>query len=294
MKPYYCYIQSLLLAFAVLMGAACSNDAPLLSEKDEEVSVTFQPRLSGDLNTRTLGDASHIDQIKVFVYENVGTLSHRFTYTGFWSDVQQNGVTLTLAKGRTYSLLFWAEDKYNTAYDITDEGQITVNYSGYTQGGFAKMEEMDAFYGTAAIIVGPNVSGIRNVSLTRPFAQLNFMDNVTTPVAGIHKSVVTFHNIPTAFNPFTGEVTQINGNDITFEFADFTNETMEVNGTNCSYVASNYLFAPTESTSSVSVTIVLQCGLGNSLTTRFLEFKNEKAIILEKNKKTNVVGALLP
>ena len=283
-----------MLAFAVLMGAACSNDAPLLSEEGEEVSVTFQPRLSGDLNTRAISDASHIDLISVFVYEDTGELSYRFTYTVAWNDVQQNGVTLTLAKGRTYSLLFWAENKDNTAYKMTDDGQITVNYNDYAQGGFAKMEEMDAFYGTSAIIVGPNVSGIRNVSLTRPFAQLNFMDNVKSPISGAHKAKVTFHNIPTKFNPFTGEVTQTNGNGITFEFANFTNETIEVDGNNCSYVASNYLFAPAESTISVSATILLQHETNNSLSTKHFEFKNEKAIILEKNKKTNVIGALLP
>lgn len=286
----YKYIIALILT---LIQTACSNDNCLSSADDEKVLMTFQPKLIGNLNTRAFGDELNIDLLKVFVYEGQETLSKALAYTVDWSTAQ-NGVTLTLVKGRSYKLLFWAEDKDNKAYQITNDGNITVDYTDYTQGGFAKMKEMDAFYGISSIIVGPQVSGIRNIILTRPFAQLNFMDNTTQPEVGIHKAMVTFQHIPTKFNPFTGEVTLTNDHDVTFEFTKFTDETMEVNGSDCYYVASNYLFVPVEGTITVSATIDLQRVTGTSLSTRTIEFKNEKAIMLEKNKKTNVVGGLLP
>ena len=285
------YITVLILTS--LIQTACSNDDSLSSVDDEKVLMTFQPELVGELNTRAFGDELSIDHLKVFAYEGQDTLSKAFTYIVDWSTAQ-NGITLTLIKGRSYKLLFWAECKDNKAYQITNNGNITVDYTEYTLGGFAKMKRMDAFYGTSSIIVGPHVSGVRSVSLTRPFAQLNFMDNAVPPVAGTHKATVTFHDIPVQFNPFTGKVTERSSNDITFEFADFTTETMEVNGSPCYYVASNYLFAPKASTTTVTATIHLQQKNGSSVSARSIEFKDEKAIILERNKKTNVVGSLMP
>lgn len=292
MMKTYKYITALILTLALF---ACSNDVSLLSEDGEQVSMTFHPQLAGDLHTRAFGDVLNIDQLRVFVFEGQERLSKIFTYTEDWETAQQYGITLNLVKGRSYRLLFWAEVAGNDVYHITQDGKVSVDYTDeYIKGGFAKMEKMDAFYGTSAIIVGPQVSGIRNVNLIRPFAQLNFMDNATQPIAGTHKAMVTFHDIPSQFNPFTGEVTQTNDKDVTFEFTNFTDETMEVNGSECFYVASNYLFAPVEGATTIPVTIHLQRKTGNALFTRAFDLKNEKAIILERNKKTNVVGSLMP
>lgn len=290
MMKTYKYITALILTLVLI---ACSNEDSLTSGDGEKISMTFQPDLVGDLHTRAFGDGLIIDQLRVFVYEGTEHLSKVFTYTEGWSTAQ-HGITLTLIKGRSYKLLFWAECKDNKAYQITNDGNITVDYNEYTLGGFAKMKRMDAFYGTSSIIVGPHVSGVRSVSLTRPFAQLNFMDNAVSPVAGTHKAMVTYHDIPVQFNPFTGKVTERSSNDITFEFADFTTETMEVNGSPCYYVASNYLFAPKAGTTTVTATIHLQQKNGSSVSARSIEFKDEKAIILERNKKTNIVGSLMP
>ena len=292
MMKTYKYITALILTLALF---ACSNDVSLLSEDGEQVSMTFHPQLAGDLHTRAFGDVLNIDRLRVFVYEGQERLSKIFTYTEDWETAQQYGIILNLVKGRSYRLLFWAEVEGNEVYHITQDGKVSVDYTdAYTQGGFDMMEKMDAFYGTSSIIVGPHVSGVRSVSLTRPFAQLNFMDNAVPPVAGTHKATVTFHDIPVQFNPFTGKVTERSSNDITFEFADFTTETMEVNGSPCYYVASNYLFAPKASTTTVTATIHLQQKNGSSVSARSIEFKDEKAIILERNKKTNVVGSLMP
>ena len=287
----YRYISSIMWTLAVIALSACSNDDHQPVGDGENVSVTFHPSLGGDAGTRTIGDATNISLLKVAVYEGTETLSKLFTHAEDWTIAQRDGVTLSLIKNSSYKILFWAEKEGNTAYTLTDDGKITANYTDYTNGGFAKMEEMDAFYATTAITVTPRNNEVQQIELSRPFAQLNFVDNTTIPEEG-HRTVVTFHNIPASFNPFTGEVSMTNDADISFTFTDFPDETLHAEGTDCHYVASNYLFAPSQNTTKVSATIKLYKS-GHTFHKTF-EFKDEKAITLERNKKTNIIGGLLP
>lgn len=288
MKPYQ-YIKGLILAFAILSLAACSNDDYLQLTDGENVSVTFRPTLGSELSTRTIGDAEGIDRMTVAVYEGSQILSKKFSFSEDWDIVQRNGITLTLIEGRSYKILFWAENSENSAYILTDDGKITVNYNDYINGGFAKMEEMDAFCGTSSIIVGSQkVENKGRIELSRPLAQINFADNTTQPEQGTHKTVVTFHSIPTSFNPFTGEV-EMSNTDVAFTFTDFPTETLSVDGSTYYYLSSNYLFAPqTGMITNMSATIDLQETDGTSI--KEIEVLE---ITLEKNKKTNVMGAIV-
>ncbi|MBO5015330.1 MAG: hypothetical protein J6C92_05900, partial [Bacteroidaceae bacterium] len=206
--------------------------------------------------------------------------------------VQQDGITLSLIEGRTYNIIFWAQDADNKAYRLTDDGKISVNYEDYQNGGFSKMEQLDAFYATATVTVGAQkVEDKGTIYLTRPLAQVNFADNTTKPIQGTHKAVVTFYGYPTSFDPFSGTVT-MSESDMSFIFKDFPEEeTLNINSSPYYYVASNYLFAPAEGTTSIEATLDLQQIDGTSINT--FEFRGEKAITLEKNKKTNVLGAIV-
>ena len=150
------------------------------------------------------------------------------------------------------------------------------------------MEEMDAFFGTSSITVGSQkVEDNGTITLSRPLAQLNFADNATQPETGTHKAFVTFHDIATAFNPFTGEV-EMSDMDKTFVFTDFPTETMSIDGSTYYYLSSNYLFAPQTGTVDISATIDLQNTDGTSIKTIELS-----EITLEKNKKTTVTGSIV-
>lgn len=290
MKPYQ-YIRILVLAFAVLSFSACYNDDNMLSGNGENVSVAFRPTLGDKFSTRAIGNAASIDQLVVAVYEGNQTLSKVFSCSEDWSVAQTNGITLTLIEGRSYKILFWAQDKENTAYTLTDDGKISVDYTRYLNGGFGKMEEMDGFYGISEITVGSQNNEDKEVALVRPFAQLNFADNATQPTSNTYKTVLTYHSIPTSFNPFDGTITMGN-NDVAFTFSDFpTNEHLEIDNTVHYYVSSNYLFAPAEGTTTIEATLNLQYLDGTSINT--FEFKGGKAITLEKNKKTNVFGNIV-
>ena len=299
MKAYN-HFKVLIFIFAILSFSGCSNNDYLLSEDGKNVSITFRTTLASELNTRAIGNAESINSLTVAVYEVSETLpeklTKRLTITEDWDrDInQRKEITLSLIKERRYKILFWAANKYNNAYTLTDDGQISVCYNNYTHGGFAEMEKMDAF----CHAVEGKINEIQNqeIKLTRPFAQLNFADKTTQPVQGTHKAVVTFHSIPTSFNPFTGEVTMTENenetDDIIFTFEDFpTDETLSVEGSTYYYLSSNYLFAPTDGTTTVSATIELQQTDGSTINK--FEFKEEKAITLKKNMKTNVYGNIV-
>ena len=287
----YRYIGYLFFAFAASIMSACT-DEDMLGQSGDSVNITFRPSLGGELNTRAIGDATGIDQLVVAVYEGNGTLSKTFSYSEDWNTVQQDGITLSLIEGRTYNIIFWAQDADNKAYSLTYDGKISVNYEEYLNDGFSQMEQLDAFYATATVTVGAQkVEDKGTIYLTRPLAQVNFADNTTKPVQETHKAVVTFHRFPSSFDPFSGMVT-MSESDMSFIFKDFPEEeTLNINSSPYYYVASNYLFAPAEGTTSIEATLDLQQIDGTSINT--FEFRGEKAITLEKNKKTNVLGAIV-
>lgn len=302
------YTKYIVLVCAALMSFACSHDELLQPTDSVKSSLTFHPTLGGALDTRAIGDATGIDQLIVGVYEGSGTLSKKLSYSDSWTNVQANGITLSLIEGRTYKLVFWAQHSSNTAYELTDDGQITVDYTDYLNGGFAKMEELDAFCATATVTVGASPNEQKTITLSRPLAQLNFADKTTQPDPAAHRSIVTFHSIPTALNPFTDAVTMTNaeddGDDLAFTFADYdhlqnngTVETLPVedeNGivSNYYYVSCNYLLAPATSTNS-KVAVTLEMQQPDGIPIQQFEFKDDKAIVIERNKKTNAFGALV-
>ena len=292
MKKYK-YITAIILVFALFSLSSCHKEEIISSEiGGDDVVVSFTPKLNGYIGTRAIGDASGIDVLRVVVYEvyeGSETINMKFELEKDWSDVNRDGISLSLLKGHTYKILFWAENSSNTAYSIQDNGIISVNYDDYKVGGFAMMEQMDAF---CAITEFPQNSAANNqskvIELLRPLAQLNFADNTTQPEQGTHKTVVTFHSIPTSLNPFTGEV-EMSGADKAFVFTDFpTEETLSVDGSTYYYLSSNYLFAPQTGTSNISATIDVQNADGTSIKTIELS-----EITLEKNMKTNVTGSIV-
>ena len=248
--------------------------------------VTFRPTISNTM-TRSIGDGSKINELVVGVYSGENLI---FTQEMQWDIAQSDGVNLTLIEGRTYNILFWAQCSGNSAYEVTDNG-ITVDYATYLNGGFAKMEELDAFCATATVEVGSQkIEDKGDISLSRPLAQVNFADDTTSPTQGSHKAVVTFTQVPTAFNPFTGTVTMsdasLSEDKRTFTFTDFPTEPLMVDGATYYYVTDNYFFAP----ASIGAKLDLQNADGTLIKTVELE---DGDIALDANKKTNVLGSIV-
>ena len=272
-------IAHITLTLALLAFFACSNDEFSSLDGSKEATVTFYPTLAEEAGTRTIGDATGIDSLTVAVYENGAKV---FSIDEDWIIAKRDGVSLTLIEGRTYNILFWAENSTNTAYELTDDGNITVNYDGYKDGGFVKMEQMDAFCGTSSVTVGAQKEESKQIELSRPLAQFNFADKATPPVTGTHQAVVTFANLPAEYNPFTGEITSTT--NATFTFTDFPTETLKIDNIDYYYLSSNYFFAP----GAIKATLNFKNVDGTGI--KQVELTD---IALEKNKKTNVLGTIV-
>lgn len=287
----YIYIKGILLVLVALMLTSCTDDDFGLLTDGEEKIVTFSPSISSNMASRSIGDAGEIDKLTVAVYEVVDSSNVKsFFQTCDWSVAKNNGISLTLIEGRTYNILFWAYDNDNTAYALTDDGNITINYEDYTAGGFFKMEQLDAFYAVAKVTIGTQkVENKGDISLVRPLAQVNFADNTTTPIVGSHKTLLTYNDYPKSFNPFSGSVVKC-GEPITFTFADYPVEVLKVDNVDYYYVSSNYFFAPASGNITVGATLDFQDMGGTTI--KRVELDND-AIKLEKNKKTNVLGSIV-
>ena len=283
-------LQILLALPFLMLAASCINEEQLPHQDSNIVEWTFHPNLDKEVPaTKSIGDAGKVDQLRAVVYkETAEGLSLESTVTESWAKVQKNGVSVKLENGKTYKLLFWAEDKDNTVYTFGNDGTVSADYTDYFNGGFAKMEELDAFCYTT--VIGPETpyDESQKVVLRRPLGQLNFVDK-TAADKGNDLVKVIFHGIPTTFNPFTGSVKSTDpideSDDITFTFADFPSEELYSEGISYNYLSCNYIFAPAEGKAEVSCTFEL-----NKAGSEFdeLEFKGKKAIIIEQRKKTNI------
>ncbi len=275
------------MTLAATLLSSCAIDDPVPSVDDgSEVYVIFKPALDASIQTRAIGDGEKIDELKVGVYDQNG--SHYHIETIEWERALSEGISLTLIEGRSYNLVFWAQNSDNSAYELTETGAVTVDYNDYLDGGFAKMEELDAFCATSSVTVtDQKITDKGTITLSRPLAQFNFADNTTQPVQGNHKAFVTFSSVPVSYDPTTGDVV-MSQNPVVFSFADFTSDKLVVDGVEYYYISNNYLLTPKEGLLSFGATLDLQNMDGTTI--REIELTD---VQIEKNKKTNVLGSIV-
>ena len=169
-------IFSLFAAASLLTLASCSgeNDIPATGDG---VSITVN--LPADLSRGTFGDGTDagdratLDNLQWSVFEVLdGGNTLRLVYSdqkaAFSASQTRETVELPLAKGKTYQVAFYADDKDNNFASYTD-GVINVDYANAASNQAAE----DAFVGYSQVftVKGPYNE---NVTLNRPFAQLNW------------------------------------------------------------------------------------------------------------------------
>ena len=294
MTTFYRIIRYVALLTALVSATSCLNEDLPKDRDGELIEFTFRPALYGGVDSKAIGDACSVDQLRVNVYQSDSQgLSQKESQTLAWSQVQKEGISLRLNGDKAYKIIFWAEDKDNTAYRIGADGTVSADYSRYLNAGFSSMEELDAFYATQDITPGQSETD-RKVVLKRPFAQLNFVDT-TRPEAGTHTAIVTYHSIPVSFNPFTGAVATTDAandsDDLKFTFTDFPDEVLYANGKEYHYVSCNYIFASSQGTSKVTCTVEFSKD-GKALSSH--EFKGSDALTVQQSKKLNMIDYLVP
>ena len=227
---------SMFAATGMLLAISCSNDELTAVQPADEVQVSFALGLEGGIGSRAISDGTGADKLVYAVYkvnaktgvselQNVeGSTNGQFVKPDFKSG---DNVSITLAKGQTYQVAFWAQDGDCNAYGTSDLTNVTVDYQGVNND-----ELRDAFYKTVEFTVSANKT--IDVVLKRPFAQINvgvYKSDWEAAVASgitIEKSSVTIKDAATSINLLTGAVGNQEDVEVNYSSELIPNEELKV------------------------------------------------------------------
>lgn len=198
----------LLVSACMLFATSCKKDELDESLYGGETKVTFSLGLEGEnVATKAISDGEKADKLIYAVFDENGTRISSI------EAVQETGVsfpknvTLTLAKGQTYQVAFWAQDNDCQAYTVdTETMNVAVSYDNAPNND----ETRDAFFAAETFTVdGDQEIG---VTMRRPFAQINVGATVADWNAAVASGVeistskVVINNAATSINLLTGAV----------------------------------------------------------------------------------------
>ena len=206
-------------AAGMLLATSCSNDELDVVQSGNEAQVTFSLGLEGGIATRAaISDGTGAKKLVYAVYklnadgtpvlQNVEGSNNegQFVDTEAFDGGLTETVSVTLAKGQTYQVAFWAQNPNCNAYTTTDLTNVEVSYNQATNNNDVR----DAFFKTVEFTVSGNQT--IDVELKRPFAQINVGVYKTDWEAAvksgieIEKSSVVIKDAATSINLLTGEV----------------------------------------------------------------------------------------
>ena len=205
-------------AVGMLLATSCSNDELDMVQSGNEAQVTFSLGLEGCIATRAISDGTGAKKLVYAVYkldENENPVLQKVVGSDgngqFVDEAAFDGgltetVSVTLAKGQTYQVAFWAQNPICNAYTTTDLTNVEVDYEDAANNNDVR----DAFFKTVEFTVNGNQT--IDVELKRPFAQINVgvteADWEAAVASGITvaQSSVVIKNAATSINLLTGEV----------------------------------------------------------------------------------------
>lgn len=171
MKKLLIYSSALLMAGL----ASCSQD-DYLARESADGNVTFKIQLQDKASTRAIGDGLSAVNLSYAVYDNTSSWAGpQFIAEGtarFDAQSLSTTLTLDLAKGQTYNIVFFASYGSNVYTFDAENKTVSVNYANMSTSSKFKYD-YDCFYTVENVEVGSSPV-MRQVTLTRPVAQLNW------------------------------------------------------------------------------------------------------------------------
>lgn len=219
----------LLVSACMLFATSCKKD-----ELDEslwgEAKVTFSLGLEGEnVATKSISDGKQADKLIYAVFDENGIRISSI------EAVEKTGVTfpttesITLAKGQTYKVAFWAQDNDCEAYTVnTSTMNVAVSYDNAPNND----ETRDAFFKTVEFTVTGSTS--IDVEMKRPFAQINVgvtkedWDAAVASGIVIENSSVVIKNAATSLNLIDGTVGTETVVDVSYASNTIPNEPLNV------------------------------------------------------------------
>ena len=274
-------------AASMMLFTACQDDLEQ-GLKDGESMVTFTAELPTGLQSRAFADGTSATKLTYAVYEAGKTKPLIVSKDDSADQVTFNGkkatVNLRLVNGKSYDILFWA-DNADAPYTFDANNQtVTVDYNGIT----SNQENLDAFFAAEkSLTVNGTIN--KDIQLYRPFAQLNIgaTDTKAAKTAGFvtTQTSVKVSNVYSTINLATGEV---GGKtvDLTYAMAAKpSNETFPVATVPSEgYLAMNYILVDEKEMVDVDFTATN----GSHEITR--TYSN---VPVQRNYQTNIYGNIL-
>lgn len=283
----------------ILFTASCTTenlDSSIASE--ETVEVFFATNLA-DSSTRAYDDGKHVNKLYYFVCDSdnrilndlCGTCDERGTDEKF-------SFTLSLIRCMEYNIYLWAQSS-KAPYSI-ENGVVSINYANNAVA--ANNGELDAFYGSVTLT--PEEHGkTQNISLTRPFAQLNALTSdgdtlLKNDVESFENvtSTATVEGVYSQFDLINGDVVDTSWQTVTFASTVIpAGRKGEVTSNDdYTHLSMNYLFVPTTQNCVADVQFTFTATRRTS-GAQPIEIKTPEytCVPLKSNYKTNIIGKLL-
>ena len=294
-------IFRLMLAVAAIASVvSCAKETAIPA--GEEVEVSFVANLAGAPGSRAIADGTTVDEVAYAIYESGSTIPTSLKGTLVLDDNKQATLNTRLVAGKIYDIAFFAYKAATTAstdggvnplhYEVIwDEQKVCMKLDPKQ----ANDETRDCFWHVATGI-DVKKQDKYNFTLTRPLAQLNLgvtpgdIEAASKAGFSVTDTQITV-NTYTQFNMFTGELTDENPINVTFDRADSpidSDNVLEIKDdtTKYKYLATTYLLVNAKETSTVKVT--LWANDGNELNTLEYSF-----VPFQRNYRTNILGELL-
>lgn len=253
--------KSILTLAAVALLSGCARE---LNESrtgfGDSIPVSFKLTTDG-VTTKAFSDGLSADGLLVGLYNKQGE-GDAATYT-YLADLSVTSFTgekavpvsgkaavfeTNLVRGQNYVLVFWAQKASSTAYTVDFANKnLTVSTEGD-----ANDESRDAFYKVfeTGVISETNFQ-FSNITLTRPFAQINVLapnEDVTAAALSkvlFSKSAMTVKKAPKTMNLLTGAVGDFTAT-YTYSGSAITETAFGSYSDTHTYIAMNYVLGDTE------------------------------------------------
>ena len=292
-KTFY----SLLTAVALLGATSCSNDEATLKGTSDEATVTITAELPAFAQSRAFSDGLSADDLSYGVYEVAedGSTTLRFTGESSFGNFLSTTVNLRLITGKTYDVVFWAQNAAADCYTVTWGETSPTMKVDYAKAALNN-DNFDAFFTKISFTVTADMS--TSAVLTRPFSQINVGTNDLVAYSkalgmadGEIAEITTAMTVKTPYTMLdlsTGEASEPNATDVVFEAkARPENEVFPISG--YEYLAMAYVLQGLDD-DSPNADIVLEFAdpAGNPI-----QPITVAQAPLERNYRTNIYGSLL-
>jgi len=304
-KICYFFLSAIM---SMLLITSCSNDELQTVVSGDNVQVSFALGLDKQMGSRAADGVINADKLVYALFDADGKLitgmnnsdNGLFAKNGAFASSTSENISMTLVKGQTYSIVFWAQDSDCGAYTITAENdgvKVDVDYQGANND-----ETRDAFFASETFTVEGNAEV--EVVLKRPFAQINLgvtQEDWNAAVASginITGSKAVIKNAATSINLLDGSVS--GETVVTYDFANIPSSTggraanvkdLEIDNASYKWLSMSYILTDENKTTldSDGLQFTLQTAGGKSIV---LE-EGLHNVPVKRNWRTNVVGNVL-